>query len=371
MNKRISGTILLSAFIAVLLCGCAVQKIKNPVSLVSPSDSSYSDTHSGISYITPDISQIIQPQSAVSSSDDSSDVISWESIPQSVEPVEDVSSMQPANISESTSTAESEPEIVTEPDPVNSILNDYTKKWAYNHISVNQQMIYQRLFACAESVATECDVSDLKITADDIYTVFWAFDYDNPQFLELGSGFTYNYTPSETQDKMNKIMINYGRDPNQIFWSDFDVIVQTILTNANAQLSDYEKLKYIHDWLVNNTVYTNTDALYESEADGPVIYGKALCEGYSKAFMYFAQSMGFECVCIAGSVKSGDHMWNMVKLDGQWYHVDVTWDDPVMSDGSQSLRYDYFLKSDSEIMRDHSIDTPFVAPSAPSSYITY
>ena len=59
----------------------------------------------------------------------------------------------------------------------------------------------------------------------------------------------------------------------------------------------------------------------------------------------------------------------MVKLNGQWYHVDVTWDDPVRSDGTQTLRDDYFLISDSEIREDHVISSPFTLPSAPSGYV--
>lgn len=84
--------------------------------------------------------------------------------------------------------------------------------------------------------------------------------------------------------------------------------------------------------------------------------------------MYFAQSMGYECVCVVGGASGIDHMWNMVKLEGQWYHVDVTWDDPVMSDGSHALKYNYFLISDARIKLDHSINTPFKIPSAPQNY---
>ena len=72
------------------------------------------------------------------------------------------------------------------------------------------------------------------------------------------------------------ININYGRTsvPN----SEFKNITKSVLADAETMPSDYEKLKYVHDWLVNNTAYTITGAAYETEADGPVVYGKALCE---------------------------------------------------------------------------------------------
>ena len=214
-----------------------------------------------------------------------------------------------------------------------------------------------------------CDISDIGLTADEIHTAYWAFDYDNPQFLELGSGYSYSYINTGGGPKIVGITIEYGRTSGAVPQNDFDSIAQNVLANARSMSSDYDKLKYVHDWIINNTRYILADTEYESEADGPVVYGRAICEGYSKAFMYFAQSMGFECVCAIGTADGVDHMWNMVKLNGQWYHVDATWDDPVTSDGSQILRHKYFLLSDSEIRRDHFIDTPFVLPSAPYSYV--
>lgn len=226
--------------------------------------------------------------------------------------------------------------------------------------------MYERLYECADRVGYSCDVSDIAFTEDDLYKVFWAFDYDNPQFLELGSGCQYmasTYNGVETKE----IVILYGR--SSVPQGTFDSTSQSVLAAARQQPSDYEQLKYVHDWIVNNTVYQYADTDYECEADGPVVYGRAVCEGYSKAFMYFAQSLGFECVCAIGKAGGVDHMWNMVKLGGQWYNVDATWDDPVMSDGSNALRHKYFLVSDSMIMQDHSFDTPFKLPDAPYSYL--
>lgn len=199
---------------------------------------------------------------------------------------------------------------------------------------------------------------------------YWAFDYDNAQFLELGSGYSYSYYPQSNGEKsITTIMIDYGRSSGSINKSQYQSTVNSVLATARNKGSDYEKLKYIHDWIINHTSYYRgyTEYEYIREADGPVVYGQAVCEGYSKTFMYLAQSLGFECVCVAG-ISNGDHMWNMVKLNGQWYNIDVTWDDPIMSDGSNVVRYNYFLISDSQIRYDHVVDNPFTVPSAPQSY---
>ena len=345
---------IVSAVLALtLMCGCSAKIPKISLNFGNTnSNSTVSDD--GNSYYSPNIADIIHPQSSTSSSE-TSPIIGWGGV---VEPdsaqsetnsqtQSDYTPIFPDFVSpiQSSNSAQN----VTLPDENAPLLENYPKKWAYCHISEKQRRAYERLFECAKNNENECDIADLNLTKDDIFAAFWAFDYDNPQFLELGSGYTFSYAQSDGLKKMKLIQIDYGRSPSQIRRSEFEETAREVLANAQSQSSDYEKLKYIHDWIVNNTVYSNTNALYESEADGPVVYGKALCEGYAKAFMYFAQSMGFECVCVAGASNGVDHMWNMVKLDGQWYHVDVTWDDPVMTDGSQTLRHDteiYYLKNE-------------------------
>ncbi len=257
------------------------------------------------------------------------------------------------------------PEIVDVPEPdTSSLFTDYTRKWAYNQLNSAQQVVYARLFESAKNNTGDINVTDLNLSVDDTTKAYWAFDYDNANFLTLGSGYSYSYDTS-TGDVVS-IAINYGRSSGNVPSSQFETTAQAVIAEAQQMGSDYERLKYIHDWIVNNTSYSNNGTASRNEADGPVVYGQAVCEGYSKAFMYFAQSLGYECVCVAGYA-DGDHMWNMVKVEDTWYHVDVTWDDPISSSGP-TLRYNYFLVGDSTIGYDHRIDNYFVVPSAPYDY---
>lgn len=249
-----------------------------------------------------------------------------------------------------------------------SILDDYSKKWGYNQLTPGQKTVYEKLFEAAKSHTAQVDISDLKVKASDFDKVYWAFDYDNPQFLALGSGYSYYYFPSTGY--LQSFTISYGRTQAQVAMSQkkFKETVKSVVNEAKKQLTDYSQLKYIHDWIVNNTDYTLTGPVYKSEADGAVVYGKALCEGYSKAFMYMAQELGFDCICVVGKSHGTAHMWNMVKMGGVWYHVDVTFDDPIVSGGGNMLSHDYFLLSTYDIKKTHSIDNPINIPSATRSY---
>ena len=110
--------------------------------------------------------------------------------------------------------------------------------------------------------------------------------------------------------------------------------------------SDYKKVKAIHDYIIKRVDY---DTLYQrGSAYSALIDQAAVCSGYTlAAYLMFTQA-GLDCRIISGTGNGGDHAWNIVKVNGKWYNIDLTWDDPIMSDGSQALEYDYFLKNTKE-----------------------
>lgn len=262
---------------------------------------------------------------------------------------------------------EPEPE-VTEPETpaAESILDDYTKKWGYNTLSDKQKAAYELILDGALKNKSSISLRELNITVSDLKKAFWACDYDNPKLLNIDSGYGYTYSGS----RIYSIEIQYGKTASQTATALANVEAKTadIIARAKKLPSDYDRVKLFHDWIINNTVYTLTGSKYISETDGPILYGKALCEGYSRAFEYLCQSVGIECVCISGEGNGGGHMWNMVKVDGEWYHIDVTWDDPITTTGEQVLRYNYFLVSDAKIKENHTISNNFEVPTAPNTY---
>ncbi len=133
--------------------------------------------------------------------------------------------------------------------------------------------------------------------------------------------------------------------------------------------SDFQKVYEIHNYIVNNTQYAYGDYLSNKVGDdkynsyGVLIKGLGVCDGYAKSFQLLSHKAGVQAVYVSGIANNGkvteSHAWNKVKLDGDWYIVDTTWDDPVSS--KPILRYDYFLKSDKELPRHKesiSIDYP-------------
>ncbi len=136
---------------------------------------------------------------------------------------------------------------------------------------------------------------------------------------------------------------------------------QTVARLINPDMTEYDREKVLHDYIVNNTRYDYSNYLKGTIPDtsfstyGCLVQGVAVCEGYSKAMKLLCDLSAIECIVVSGKSKSGGnwigHAWNIVKIDGAYYHLDVTNDDPVMEDGSNALNYHYFNLPDSEIAR--------------------
>lgn len=117
-------------------------------------------------------------------------------------------------------------------------------------------------------------------------------------------------------------------------------------------MSDYDKVVYIHDYLVRNISFIG-DGEENLTVYGALCRGKAQCEGYAFTFKYLCTLAGIDCITVTGSNGAETlHAWNMVDLDDIWYNVDTTWDDPLLNntDNSDFLRRYYLLVPDSDIL---------------------
>lgn len=127
-------------------------------------------------------------------------------------------------------------------------------------------------------------------------------------------------------------------------WAVLDSCIQSDMSNTARVMA-------IHDHIVAHTTYGSSGNAYT--AVGVLVDRKAVCDGYSKAFQLFMDALGIPCVRFTGTAGGVSHAWNAVQLNGCWYHVDVTWDDPV-PDSYDRVSYEYFLVPDSIIAADHS-----------------
>lgn len=253
-----------------------------------------------------------------------------------------------------------------------SKLENYREKYYYNTLSKNEKKAYERIYEAVREQKTSVDLRGLGIDTDRTHTLYRYVYFENPQFFYISYNLsdwecTYSYT--EEKFYVDRLILAFNRSPAEIGASreKFGKITEKVVREAKALPSDYERIRYIHDWIALNTTYTpySEGNPYVYETDGCPVYGKAVCNGYSRIFCYLAQSLGYDAIYVVGDTTESVHAWNGVKLGKNWYLIDVTWDD---LDDRDSVRYQYFLKSEREIADDHTLSDRFVHPSFQKSF---
>lgn len=207
--------------------------------------------------------------------------------------------------------------------------------------------------------------------------------YDNPEIFYLNPKKMYiNIQTTKTKFKTTyEVFLNSNKEESyladgyttkeevEIAEQQIKEVRDEVVANI-ANKSEYEKIKIIHDYLVDQITYDQSiskDNIYNIY--GALVKKECVCEGYAKSFKYLLDEAKIENVIVIGeginsSNERESHAWNYVKLQDMWYAVDVTWDDPIIIKGlgyiTNKSRYRYFLLGSNEINKDHILSTQFI-----------
>ena len=123
-------------------------------------------------------------------------------------------------------------------------------------------------------------------------------------------------------------------------------------------MSDYEKELALHDYIVKNFEYDTSAAEQDEISDSStsitcfLCEHKGVCEAYAYTFKALCSLCGLKCYVVSGKLDNVNHAWNIIELDGSFYHIDLTSDDPL-PDIPQHCFYTYFNLTDAEISKTH------------------
>lgn len=191
------------------------------------------------------------------------------------------------------------------------------------------------------------------ISREEAEMAFDAYRRDHAEHFWLGSSYTMTYN-TETVTKLAPSYIMTGTELENAKL-ELENAVSGMLADIDGTMSDYEKELILHDKLAAKVTYVETDNAHN--AYGALVEGKAVCEGYAEALQYLLHRVGIQSFLILGTSKNPSangeyesHAWNAVKIDGSFYHVDLTWNDQ-----GNYLFHSYFNQSDSIISLDHEI----------------
>lgn len=197
---------------------------------------------------------------------------------------------------------------------------------------------------------------------------------DNDELISHINNYVHPYNNYDsiqvTYNQLGEITISISKLYNSDEIAEIDSKINEVYDSLiTSDMSNYDKIKTIHDYIINNTIYdnikgdfvlgkSNTDSIYKShKAYGPLLQGYAICSGYSDAMAIFLNKMGIPNY----KISSNNHVWNLVYLDNQWLHLDLTWDDPIVSTGENKITHNFFLIDDNALKEknteQHQYDT--------------
>ncbi len=230
---------------------------------------------------------------------------------------------------------------------------------------------YDQLVKGVESAEATISVSNGTdpLSPEEFVTVMDTYIRDYAHHFWLGNGYSYS-TSGDAVVSVSPAYTMSGKTLENAREA-FDQKAEEILSGIEDSMSDYEKELYIHDTLAGMIEYT--EGTNAHNAYGALVEGKAVCEGYAESFQYLLHRAGIRSFIITGSSinpSTGNpegHAWNLVRINGNYYHTDLTWNDQ-----GDELFHAYFNQTDAIIEEDHAINaTAYALPECTSAEAQY
>ena len=199
----------------------------------------------------------------------------------------------------------------------------------YSMLDENEKDLYKQIYANADNLK-KTFVPKQNITKNELEETIIAVYNDSPE------------------GKIAQVTLNYNSTADDIESSKylFNQATNKIINEANNYNNNYDKEKFVHDYILEKNIYDINNKLNQS-AYSALVNGKTVCAGYSRAFQYIMNKLNITTYYVTGKSQGESHAWNIVKLGNGYYNIDLTWDD------GKIITYNYFNKTDYEFSKTH------------------
>lgn len=248
-----------------------------------------------------------------------------------------------------------------------------TDHYVYTTLDGETQRVYDEIYQTMqehkESVRVDTLDADVlaeayKAVSADYGGIFWVSGYVYTQYTRgeelIGLDFSPNYTMS--------------REERETVQAKIDAKVAEIISGISAQASDYEKVRYVYDYLASNIAYEE-EASDNQNIISVFLNGRTVCQGYACATQYLLDLLGIQSAVVTGEANGASHAWNLVRMDGEYYYVDTTWGNSTYTLDKEGetrfVNYNYFGVTTEEISVTHTPNDYFVLPDCTANADNY
>lgn len=243
----------------------------------------------------------------------------------------------------------------------------------YQLLSDGQQLVYKEMLQGireqAESIYIHC------ASANEFGMIYEYLLYDRPEVF-----WCTGKTQITSYSDYSEVRPSYVCQGEELLRknAEIETAANACLAGIAMDAPEYDKVRYVFEYLVNTVDY-NIDAPDNQNIYSALVNKVSVCAGYSRAAQYLLQRLGIECIYVVGTIpEQGPHAWNIVKCNGQYYQMDVTFGDPVFFQGESgmdipldSINYGYLCCTDTDMYRSHTPDPEVYYPECVSMDLNY
>lgn len=236
----------------------------------------------------------------------------------------------------------------------------------FNQLTYKEQLLFKSIKDAAENHKNESEIVPYRYTEDEFKRVAKAVSFDCPMLFYLDP----NSFKLFCDDYKTSVTMGYLSTTSD--FSKMKMEIEAVSAAAMAFIQDvdsnFEKAVILHDFLTKSCTYAGkTDTEMGSVPTAHTAYGAlvdkyAFCDGYASAYKILLNRCGVECIIAEGATDVQPHLWNVVNQDGEYYHIDCTWNDADVDFVSDLAFHGFFNLSDNAIAKTHRIYTDFVLP---------
>ena len=252
-------------------------------------------------------------------------------------------------------------------------------RYYYSRLTIAGKTAYKKIYAAIQNRKPSVTIKGFEETG--VRELISAVNFDNPQLFFVDFNCQLLSDGSDRTIILNYI---YNKSDTTVLTEKIKKVCNKILSRVTGR-TEFETELSLHDILVRNVLYDDVakNDILKFHAKSNTILGvlfckKAVCEGIAKTFKFLLNALNIKCIVVKG--KAIDdltgrvdpvifHAWNIVKIDGNPYHVDLTWD--INMSAKNIVRHEYFNLTDSDIGIDHVIDKSYPSCKAKSNNYFY
>lgn len=255
----------------------------------------------------------------------------------------------------------------------------FENRFYYGLLSDSMKVVYGEIY---DSIMLREEKEVSTLLTENLDIAFQCVLNDFPEIFYVSG---YHYTEHTRATKTVRIVFspNFEMTEEQVKTAQerIDEYVNTCLAGITSQMSEYDKVKYVYDYVINNTEY-DLNAPDNQNICSVFIGNKSVCQGYAEATEYLLQKLGFSISIVNGYVENGSrHAWNILLVDDNYYYLDTTWGDvdyqsvegeeTGISKEVMPINYDYFLITTKELENTHQINNTVPLPACVETKNSY